>query len=65
MRIVRAIENRPAGLREQFAEDGFDRGEVRVEIEMLLLDVENESVLRMKERERPVALIAFRDEIFA
>ena len=65
VRIVPAIENRPAGLREQFQENFLDRGEVLVKIEVLLFHIENERVHRVKKLQRPVALIAFRDEILA
>ena len=65
VRIIGAIENRAAGLIEQLPEDRFDRGEVRIKIEMLFLDVQNERVLGMEKAQRAVALVAFRHEIFA
>ena len=55
----------PARLAEQLVEDRLDRGEVRVVVEMLLLDVQHDGVLGMVEGERAVALVAFRDEVFA
>ena len=65
VRIVRAIKDRAAGLIEQLRKDRFDRGEVRVKIEMLFLDVQDERVLRIEKAQRAVALVAFRHEIFA
>ena len=50
---------------EQTAEDHFDGGEVRVIIEMFLLDVEQDRVLRLEQRDGAVALVPFSDEILA
>ena len=63
--IVGAIKNRPGCLIEQLREDSFDRGEVRVIIEMLFLDIQDDRVLRLEKAKRAVALVAFRHEIFA
>ena len=65
VQIVGAIKNRAFGLNEQFREDLLDRGEVLVIVEVLFFDIENERVLRMEKLQRAVALVAFRDEIFA
>ncbi len=48
VRIVGAKENRAFGAGEQLAKDRLDRREVPVEIEMFLLDVQNERVLRLE-----------------
>ncbi len=39
MRIIRAIKNRAGCLIEQLGKDCFDRGQVRIKIQMFLLDI--------------------------
>ena len=65
VRIIRTIKDRSGCLIEQLAEDALDRGEVCIIIEMFLLDVQDERVLRLEQAQRPVALVAFRREILA
>jgi hypothetical protein len=65
VRVVRAIEDVAACLAEELIEHRLDRREVRVVIEMLLLDVQHDGVLGMVKRERAVTLIAFGDEVLA
>src|ERR1700704_1157948 len=65
VRVVRAIKNRAAGLIEQLGKDLFDGGEVGIKIEMFLLDVEDERMLRGEEPDGAIAFIAFGHEIFA
>ena len=61
VRIVRAIKDGAFGLNEQLEKDLLDRRKVTIKVEMLLLDIENERMLRLEKLEGPVALIAFRD----
>ncbi len=65
MLVIHTIKNGAGSLIEQLGKDRFDRGEVRIKIEVLFLNVQNEGVLGFEITQRPVALIAFRDEIFA
>ena len=65
VRIVGAIENRAFGPVEQLAKDRLDRRQVRIKIEMLFFDVQDERVFRLEKLQRAVALVAFRDKIFA
>ena len=65
MRIVRAIKHEAGCLIEELGKDRFDRGDVRIKIEMFLLDVQDEGMFRFEKAQGAVALIAFRDEIFA
>ena len=64
-RIFGAIDQLAAGLIGERGEDLADVVEVPIEIEVLGLDVEDHRVLRLIERERAVAFIAFRDHELA
>ena len=65
IRIIEAVESAPGRLCEQLSENNLDRQEICIKIEMLLLNIQDESVLGTVKLERPVAFIAFRDKIFA
>ena len=65
MRIIRTIKDRPGRLVEQLVEYTFDRSEVRVKIEVLFLNIQDQRVFRLEKAQRPIALIAFRHEMLA
>src|SRR6185295_15057030 len=48
IRIIGAVQNGTSRLVEQLPVDRFNRGQVRIEIEMLFLNVQDERVLGMK-----------------
>src|SRR4029450_2611171 len=63
--VVDVIENLAGRLRNQLRENLLNRVEVSIKIQVLLLDIQNERVLRVKKRDGAVALVSFGNEIFA
>ena len=49
---------------DQLRENFFNRIEVSIKIQVLLLDIQNERVLRVKKRDGAVALVSFGNEMF-
>src|ERR1043166_8630346 len=63
--VIDVIKNLAGCLRDQLRENLSNRVEVRIKIQVLLLDIQNERVLGMKKRDGAVALVSFGNEIFA
>src|SRR5439155_26378199 len=63
--VVEVIKNCAGGQSDQLRENLFDRVEISIKIQVLLLDIYNQRVLGLKERDRAVALIPFGNEILS
>src|ERR1041385_6393675 len=63
--VVGVVKDRPVRLVDEPSKYFLNRREIGVEIKMLFFNIQNQSMLRMKIRKGPVALIPFGDKIFA
>src|SRR6185503_5151453 len=61
-RIIGAEDQRSAGLLGKLLELAANRVEIRVIIQMLFVDVQNDGQIRMEFAQRPIAFVGFDDE---
>src|ERR1051326_7320024 len=63
--IINVVKDCPTCLIDHLRKDFFDRNQIGIKIKMLFLDIQNDSVLRVKAAEAAIALVTFSNEIFA
>ncbi len=65
VRVVGAKKDFPLGVIKELLESALNRGKVRVVVEVLLLDIQDERVLWVVAYNGAVALVCLRDEVLA